>query len=63
MLDQLIHIISIGSKNLSSPFTIKTCDPKKYFTLIMSYSEPEIWLIRKPQTKTIYFSIAILFIV
>lgn len=63
MLDQLIHIISIGSKNLSSPFTIKTCDQKKYFTLIMSYSEAKIALIRKPQTKTIYFSIVILFIV
>ncbi len=63
MLDQLIHIISIGSKNLSSPLTIKTCDPKKYFTLIMSYSEAKIVLIRKLQTKTIYFSIVILFIV
>ena len=63
MLDQLIYIISIGSKNLYSPFTIKTCDPKKYFTLIMSYSETKIALIRKPQTKTIYFSTVILFIV
>lgn len=63
MLDQLIHIISIGSKNLSFPSTIKTCDPKKYFTLIMSYSEAKIALIRKPQTKTIYFSTVILFMI
>ena len=63
MLDQLIHIISIGYKNLSSPFTIKTCDLKKYFTLIMSYSEAKIVLIRKPQTKTIYFSTVILFMI
>ena len=63
MLDQLIHIISIGLKNLSSPFTIKTCDPKKYFTLIMSYSEAKIAIIRKQQTKTIYFSIVILFMI
>lgn len=33
MLDQLIHIISIGSKNLSSPFTIKNLRSKKVFYL------------------------------